>query len=243
MSAGTEIQPGQNAGGPAPSGDGPDLNTPSAVDTPDLCGQPHEYKTPKGGTNTKPCIKARGHEGPHSSRAPSVKVDMSGLSLDMLVAEEVPGDETLDILSERVRTAEQLRVDKDVLDGHAKWIKAGKPAGANEAIKLGAASRYKVAPQNVAAIRALLRRAENAPEVKDAKIHVRILPAKKNVDGNMMVYFISVDKSEARAAAHAAPATPPAADTPPPAVDTPLTASPGTPGIPPVPPVPGGKRR
>lgn len=185
--------------GPVPSGPSVPLPpAPTAASGPALCGQPHEYRTKTGEKKTKPCVKARGHEGLHSSRAVSQKVDMSvlsGINLEE-VAEEVPTTELLDTVTDRIRSAEQLKVDAAVAAGHEKWTKAGKPAGFNDAIKKGAATRYMLQPEHVAAVRTLLRRAENAPDLR-GKVHVRIAPPKTHVSGAKMLYFVVVDRKPA----------------------------------------------
>jgi hypothetical protein len=199
------------ASGPAPSGPSVPLPNASAATATALCGQPHQYKTKTGETKTKPCVKAKGHAGLHSSRNQSEKVDISVLSGVSLGAEEVPTDDILDVVTDRVRSEQQLQADKDVALGHEKWLKAGKPTGFNDAIRKQAASRYVVKPEHVAAVRTLLRRAENAPGLK-GKVHVKVAPPKNHVSGHKMLYFVVVDKSTKPAAT-----TPAAAPTPAPA--------------------------
>lgn len=204
------------ASGPAPSGPSVPLPAASASGTQAaLCGQPHTYKTAKGDSKTKPCVKAKGHSGPHSSRNQSEKVDISVLSGISLGVEEVPSEDILDVVTDRVRSEQQLQADKDVAAAHAKWTAAGKPTGFNDAIKKNAASRYKVAPEHVAAVRTLLRRAENAPGLK-GKVHVKVAPPKNHVDGSKMLYFVVVDKSATRSAAATTAASTPAAPASPP---------------------------
>jgi hypothetical protein len=189
--------PAPEAGsGPQPSGPSIPLPpAPAVSDTPDLCGKPHTYKTRTGEEKAKPCLKARRHSGLCSSRQAGQKVDLSVISNAMPSLEDAPSDELLDVVTDRVRGPEQLKADADVALGHRKWIQAGKPGGINEAIKKGAASRYIVPPAHVAAVRTLLRRAENAPELK-GKVHVRIPPVKSHVSGNKMIYFVVVDKKQ-----------------------------------------------
>lgn len=188
------------AAGATPSGPNVPLPPAPAPSGPALCGRPHTYKTRGGETKTKACVKAKGHEGSVdgskcSSRAQNQKVDLSVLADVELSAEEVPASDLLDVLTERVRDAQQLRTDADVALGWDKWKKAGKPTGINDAIAKGAASRYLVAPEQVAAVRTVLRRAENAPELK-GKVHVKIPPVKTHTSGKKMIYFIVVDKRE-----------------------------------------------
>jgi hypothetical protein len=199
-------------GGPQPSasasgaGSVPLPPAPPVSEGPKLCGKPHQYKTAKGEERTRPCLKAVNHSGTCSSRKQGKRVDLSVLKDASLAAEEVPGDELLEVVTDRVRSAQQIQVDADVKASHERWVKAGKPSGFNDAIKLGAASRYRCAPEQVAAIRALLRRAENAPG--NSGIHVRIAPVKKHVDGTSMLYYVSVNKTGKNAASTTTSTTP-----------------------------------
>lgn len=218
----------QNASGPAPSGPGAQLPATPPDSGPALCGADHTYKIASGEERTKPCIKAKGHSGPHSSRAQNERVDLSVLASVALEAEDVPGDDTelLDEVIVRERSEQQLAVDKAVKEAHGKWVKAGKPKGINEAIKKNAASRYRVAPEQVAAVRKMLQLAESAPDNKG--LHVKRPPARKHADGTMMQYFIVVDKQPKSATPPAA--TPPA--TAPPATAPPAASAPRPPATP-----------
>ena len=201
---------GQNAGGPQPSGNGPQLPQPTDSG-PALCGEPHTYKTSKGEQRTKPCIKAKGHSGLHSSRAQNEKIDTSVVAKDALLFEDVPGDDPdalLDNVTERERSEQQLAIDQRVNDAHKKWLAAGKPMGVNQAIKLNAASRWRGAPELLPAVRKMLQLAESAPINKG--LHVKRPPAKRHADGTVMQYFIVTTKA-------VRPTT--AADTPPAAAD------------------------
>lgn len=179
------------ATGAQPSGPNVPLPPQPADSGPALCGQAHTYKTAKGESVSKPCLKARGHSGAHSSRNMQPAIDLSVLSSVSLDAQTVPAEELLEQVQERTRSTEQQRVDSDVANGHKLWIDAGQPTGINDAIKAGAAQRYVVAPEAAAAIRTLLRRAESV----NPGIHVKVPPVKKLRDGNVAVYFICVNKA------------------------------------------------
>lgn len=212
-------QPARHASHPAPAAPAPAGATPAApsvplpsapaASAPALCGKPHQYKTKAGETRTKPCVRAKGHAGSEdgskcSSRNAPTRVDTKVLAGFALSAEEVPGEEILDIVTERTRSAEQQQVDKDVAAAHKKWIAAGRKPGFNDNIKAGAASRYTVPPTHAAAVRTLLRRSETA----NPGVHVRIAPPKKHVNGGVMIYFLAVDKSTARSEAKKGSNTP-----------------------------------
>lgn len=219
-STATPVRPSDTAPGSVPTPSDP-AQLPQASETATaLCGAAHEYHTKTGATKSKPCLKAKGHSGPHSSRKPGEKIAMPTLDELSLEAEVVASDDLLEQVQERIRDARQLKADADVIASYERWVSAGKPAGFNDAIKAGAASRYIGAPQHVAAIRKILKNTDNVngkAGVGGSKIgiHCRISAPKKLVDGNMAVYFVGVDKSEARQAAGAT--TTPAAPAPAPA--------------------------
>jgi hypothetical protein len=174
--------------GAAPAGPSVPLPPPPADSGPALCGKPHNYKTKTGETKTKPCIKAKDHSGLCSSRAETQKIDTS--AVDLIISEDVPTSEKLDVLTERTRDENQKRLDDRVPDAHKAWVAAGKLSGFNDNIKAGAARRERCKPEHVAAVRLMLRRTEQV----NSGIHVRIAPPVTHVDGTKMLYWIAVDK-------------------------------------------------
>jgi hypothetical protein len=136
-----------------------------------------------------------------------------------LEVETVPTGELLEQVTERVRDERQLAADKHVIESYERWLAAGKPAGFNDAIKAGAANRYRCNPDHAAAVRKILKNTDNVngkAGVGGSKngIHCRIAAPKKSADGTVMIYFLGVDKSEARATAGASQSQPQAQQRP-----------------------------
>jgi hypothetical protein len=173
-----------------------------------LCGQPHTYKTRTGQTVSKPCIKAKNHTGVHSSRAQAERIDTSVITADALISEEAPTDELLDVLTERVRSEAQQKLDARVAEGHKVWLAGGKLTGFNDCIKAGVARRERCKPEHVKAVRKMIQNTEQV----NPGVHVRIMPPKNHADGTKMLYWVAVDKKPAtpRTPAAAAPAPAPA---------------------------------
>lgn len=169
----------------APASSKPDLDTRPPTDT-KLCGVLVKTDADQAG---KPCLKAAGHTGGHSSRA-YTKVDTSVVTADVLgTMEDLPDEETTTGLSVNFPSnqAEKTMVDHVKLS-HKIWTDKGKPANFDAAGS--ARKRYFINPEHEAAVRKLLRAAASYHGVA-----VRIKPVKKLTDGRHALIWLAVDKT------------------------------------------------
>ena len=159
------------------------------------CGQ--MVKSRKDGKEVDlPCIRKPGHEGTHRVRE-YVKVDKSRATVALLsTLEDVPEAEDIGRITEvGDRDETQKLSDEHVRIAHEQWVAAGKPVGVNAIHKAKVMKRYYMEPEDVEAVKAVLRSAASFNGV-----YVRILPAKKHPDGRTMLFWFARDKGTKPAA-------------------------------------------
>lgn len=153
----------------------------------------------KEGEEAKPCQKAKNHQGDHSVRK-YTKVDTSVVTLDMLAVfdedeeEELPeGDIRVTESGYVPTTPQELLVKANLETSHAAWVRNGKPKNFNAPEAKLAWGKYRVEPDNEAAVRKMLK--DTATYLG---IHVRIAPRVKLKNGEFRLIWMAVDKSPAR---------------------------------------------
>lgn len=176
-----------------------------------------------GKKGTKPCVKDKGHEGAHSSRARNT-IDVSDIKLDDVQVASFDEGERVTVLTDPGKRSEiQQRIDADVKQAYEDWNAHGKPDTLKSALaarfdKIGAdgkpvmgtdgkpvnetvAKRYFVNPAQEAGWRKMLRSA--------ATLHgcqVRIFPVQQHKSGRHQLPWFARDMRQ-RTATAATPAT------------------------------------